>query len=894
MKTNLFKKIFALVLAMSLISIPSLSLAGISETGNELFNLDLTKDYGTGEATDATFADGVYSLEELNAGKYVENGEIKTVETPTVEAYNSVATPTFQIASESPVAVGKMLMEEEFTGTAGFKIPVEPITVGTFELSSQIHPYGAGGMGRTIVNLGGKAIINFVGGGNGIYPCWLTESDATSSNVFKLTLSRTDENSNWEATLAYGWNYLNNTVTGTIPAADLPQITYIAGHSWRSTSAAGTATNLGYKYIKAVHYPVEVATSSCDVTEIRTVQPSIDVKFDRAVNPDTIPNITFTANEENMVTGASLSEDGKTATLTLKNLVDGQIYTLEVPSTVKDLDGVGVTPLTRSVTAKKAKNVLFDIDFSKDYGTAQNGTYSSAELKAAHNAVLDDWAANTSFVVGTGKARLTPTASANGNSGIKVSTGNIAAGSVAFDFKFGSYYNSHGGNGAVMRRITINGKKVLGLAASEHLYLYGADGAVDTTVKHTESNPAGEFNIRVLLSRDDDASDWSMKVYDLSDASAPVVLETTLSKDTYPAITDFGAYIDWVKSGTATNFDFYSLKGEVIDTNALYNIDFSNIEDGTYTTAQINEAFGTKITEANPIIYTVENGVAKISSENGKSVQGTMGFEAITKGCVAFDVSFDHVGTNGSNRARQVFTIKSSTGKVVYLMTDNPNGGDQPFYAAKDHFGDTPRLEFISGDTGYYVGNDDDITHKMRVVVMRADESSDWRVRMYDMAASKTVPILTTTLKAEDFPSIASTYFYIYLNGDEAFAKTIYIPLRKYSANYISMEEMNAVETMKVENSAGAIITNLAGATVVDDGKVNVVADVNRTGGILYAAIYEGDRIIDANMVPVNAMGEHTIPFTVENPTASKSIKLFYWDLNASPITNVMDPLARK
>lgn len=222
-----------------------------------------------------------------------------------------------------------------------------------------------------------------------------------------------------------------------------------------------------------------------------------------------------------------------------------------------------MTGLVFSQGIVQAETTLFDIDFSKDYGTAQNGTYSSAELKATHSAITDTWAGNTSFATGQNTngesyAILKPSSDNYGNAGLKISTGSIKTGILTFDFKFDARYASHGG-GSLMRMIGVScsdNSVQFGIPTGEYIHLN----------PYNEKNPSfrdstGTFDIRIRLQRADQTSDWTVSLINKKDASMPVVLETTLPAASYPTIENFIFYMNWVKSGVSTNWYFYTLKG---------------------------------------------------------------------------------------------------------------------------------------------------------------------------------------------------------------------------------------------------------------------------------------------------------------------------------------------
>lgn len=97
----------------------------------------------------------------------------------------------------------------------------------------------------------------------------------------------------------------------------------------------------------------------------------IKVNFSEAVTEEAIENITVTKaeTEDDIITDAALSEDGKTAILTVAGIVGSATYTINVPATVKSAANTPVTATTYTFTTGAGKFEINDFALTNADGT---------------------------------------------------------------------------------------------------------------------------------------------------------------------------------------------------------------------------------------------------------------------------------------------------------------------------------------------------------------------------------------------------------------------------------------------------------------------------------------------------------------------------------------------
>lgn len=609
MKSNMFKKVFALVLALSMVSIPSLSFAGFTATGTTLFDLDFTKDYGSGEATDASYTDNGYTLEQINAGTYVENGEVKTVTNPTITPYNSNggsiafgkvgnASWSAQLNATDDWADGggRIYTTEtaEASKSAGMRVALgQTIETGKFVLEFKLH--GHGSAGRHPVMLDGVSVLNANGSALQFNTANATVTSATntlgSARWYRLTLQRNTTDQDWTVNATSG-TYTSCTgtgdISGTISKSKLPSFSNVDATRWFPEEGKDTA--LSFFKMKAVYYPVEkISATLPEISEIRTVSPSFDVSFNGAVDEDTLSNVTFAAaGGANMIKSYTVSDN--TATFELVDLTDGTAYTLTVPETVTDLGGVGVNAATKTITASSAKNVFYSFDAS----TLAEKTYASTDTDNLMAVGTLDISNRGDIIVSGGLATFKGSAASSTLRTTFMLGETVTKGHIQFDFKFdnaacngGWFYlrDSSGANKEIFseqrdlsRHLVIGTNSLL-------------NGQTFTNEKAYLEQSGGKATIdaRLVIGRNSEEDDWNVKVYELDVSRTSPVFEGTIAKTALDGITGSSKSV-WVQSN--------SMNGDVLKIRkwSAELVQTSEISVSPIESAIVKNSAGTTIT----------------------------------------------------------------------------------------------------------------------------------------------------------------------------------------------------------------------------------------------------------------------------------------------------------
>ena len=326
MNSKLLKRMFAAALAISTISIPAFANPTAPQPWD--FSIDFTKDYGTGaDASDASFSDGKYTLAEINAGKYVQDGTIQTASNPTVTEWNAGGTNPYFTTSN-----GHLCYENRTNGTTGFKINLpQAVTTGMLVVEFE-QAFGFGGTNGSVLRLNdGAELVNRASGSGAVTEKLTGNSGSMNFKPIRLTVARVSESQDWAVKLEWGWNGTVDTgVTGTLSKTTYPSITTVGGSAWRGTGTSDG--NAGWKWANVSYTPLTPPSLEKSASLTMTEDP-ITI-FGEVITPT---EATYTLNklEGGVVTGeaipveASWSDDGTRLTaVPLKFLEEGASYRL--------------------------------------------------------------------------------------------------------------------------------------------------------------------------------------------------------------------------------------------------------------------------------------------------------------------------------------------------------------------------------------------------------------------------------------------------------------------------------------------------------------------------------------------------------------------------------------
>ncbi len=547
MKTNILKRIFAAALAMSVISIPSLSLAayGAEET---LVNINFQQHFGEGED------DGKYTLDEIPTGgtatgvQSLTEGDAIVVEQAESGSWTQ---PKIQLA--------EAMTEADEQHMVGFDIPLGK-TITTGRLTIKYSMSGMSGLlyrRYPVIMNGNVPIFSDKATGWAFHTSATTNEMAQDSHFYnkEFVFERESEDEDWTVNVQFqGWN---NWQTFTISKEYLPEITSIGSGSDLIPSNLEQSICMRYEALSIKYAPLDIATASVAASTVRTVAPTIDVTFDKAVTQTVADSITFAASGVDMVNSAALSADGLTVTLSLADLTDGTAYTLTVP------EGTSVAALTKEVTADADLNKIYSLNFAG----LNPGAYTAADLQAIEPQFVDVNANSTYIVDEDGYALIKwDGASSEKNINFKMNLAEpLKTGNIAFDIKFNNlksanntYSNSPGSidrrmlgfvtdsatsdwspalicmgatvGGGISTNYTVNG--------SYPTFVSGATNYDHNTI--SDATVAREtFDIRVVAMRDTTSEPWQIRVYDRTEgfATNQAIMITTLSCNEIRGIT---------------------------------------------------------------------------------------------------------------------------------------------------------------------------------------------------------------------------------------------------------------------------------------------------------------------------------------------------------------------
>lgn len=274
----------------------------------------------------------------------------------------------------------------------------------------------------------------------------------------------------------------------------------------------------------------------------------------------------------------------------------------------------------------------------------------------------------------------------------------------------------------------------------------------------------------------------------------------------------------------------------------------------------------------------------------------------VTTGCIAFDAEFRQNVPSGSTsngpgsfdrRILGFITDKATSNYSAALICQNTSigSGIGPNYQANGAY-----PTFITGKSTYAhltpnEATDARETYNIRVIAMRDTADVPWQIRVYDKTEGYETgqAIMLTTLDCNQINGVSGWY------TAQSSADSRYVRIANYSAEYVTAEDIPAINTAVVKNSEGKIITTLGDEVVKADGIVNVEVTANKTGGILYAAVYDnGWRLVSAQSTVVTSSEVVPFTFTDINPSITTHIKVFYWDNGFTPLSTRIDPLLKQ
>ncbi len=550
----------------------------------------------------------------------------------------------------------------------------------------------------------------------------------------------------------------------------------------------------------------------------------------------------------------------------------------KIIATILTLSVVTIPSLSLVASAEDEETVICSTDFSN----VANGEYSIGDFSTA----LLDSGFDVASVSGTagqsaaakytvGEDGLTITSDTY-NAGLRLDVNleeAIPTGTVAFDYvvsnTVGKIYFRVNTTDIIESQPASNGA---GFAQ------FSPDFPFEVSNPYTSASQGdtNKMHLRIVVSRADTSSNWDVVAYDSYDNK--VLCRGTLAD---ASITKF-AVGRWWETG-CPSIKIHSLSASLLpeteeepdipvtEDTVICSTDFSNVVKDEYnigglSTALLDSGFdvasvsGTsgQLTAAK---YTVgDDGLTITSDTYNAGLRLDVNLEeAIPTGTVAFD-----------------YEVSNTVGKIYFrvngidIIESQPQANGPGFAQISNSFPfevSNPYTSRSHGDTNKM---------HLRIVVSRADTSSNWDVVAYDSYDN-------TVLCRGTLANAPLTTFAVGRWWETGCPS---IKIHSLSATLLADQPISSVKVVNVGGTEP--LENLK-----DGGNIECIVNVKQPGGVLYAAIYSsGWKLLDVKSLPVTVVGEQE-PLVFENVAADESqhMKLFYWTNKFKPIIGFMDPL---
>ncbi len=373
-------------------------------------------------------------------------------------------------------------------------------------------------------------------------------------------------------------------------------------------------------------------------------------------------------------------------------------------------------------------------------------------------------------------------------------------------------------------------------------------GSGDAGAKAYDSE--GYVPVEIVIERRNENSDWDIKVYNKAYSTTEPVITGKAPKADYPTIEGIGV---GTASGKYLQIDSYSVK--YTPAGIDFTEDFSKW-GWAYNTDKVDELknVDTNISvdsdTSDVKVYLTGSNDLQIGGGTGKINFAINGAET-GKFIVNLRVNPAVTGNGDVN-------IISKNGSIRNPLFKIPGSG----YAIGGANGDTSKLsvQYSWGD-GYIGTTAKDGNYvPIEIVFERPNTDSDWDIKVYNKAYSKTSPVITAKAPSADYPTIEGlsvdiTGGWIYVNS----FSIANVP------TYISRLTLNS----------GAS-TNLTGYTGDLDYSVNATTD---SYAKVIVALYDGNTLEDTKIHDVEDAKQLDVSGTFEATNLTNgSVKAFLWN----------------
>ena len=330
MKTNMFKKIFALVLALSMITIPSLSFATETAEPTTLYQVQFPN-VGT-VVTDGTIADVNAAIQTANnnnstatviaGSSLVENGAAATYSV--ANNWMTIKPATDGTATQTDVVLGASVNVGEVTFTYTFENNTynsRRLTINDTKIVGSGNT-NAGYMLMQVAEFPFEDAIKTVNYGE----TWYAASPSYNMATVKIVASREDSASTWAVSGYHGETLL---FTGTLPAEPITKF----GIYHQNASSSQTTRIYQLAASAVIGEEPEPEVEYEDKTFYKVLFPNVGTAVTDGAIADVNAAITTAYNNNStstVIAGSSLVENGAAATysvasnwMTIKPATDG-------------------------------------------------------------------------------------------------------------------------------------------------------------------------------------------------------------------------------------------------------------------------------------------------------------------------------------------------------------------------------------------------------------------------------------------------------------------------------------------------------------------------------------------------------------------------------------------